>query len=93
MKYWQTKEPPSSAYWQRPRPAGSTGWIFVRVGDLRRYLREHPEVPGAYRYWTVGNDDVGRDWYSREELLAPGGGRRAMRGHTLRWGRAHGMGW
>ncbi len=91
MKYWTTDEPKGSPFWEKPRDPEATGWLYTRIGDLRRYLNEHPEVPGAWRWWTVGDDTIERAWYSREELLAPGGGRRAMRGHTLRWGRAHGM--
>ena len=93
MKYFETAEPPSSDYWTRPRQPGSTGWQFMRIGDLRRYLREHPEVPGAYRWWTSGNDDVERAYYTREELLAQGAGKRVTRGHTVRWGRSRGLGW
>ena len=50
-------------------------------------------MPGAWRWWTSGNDDVGQEYYTREELLAQGAGKRVTRGHTVRWGRARGMGW
>lgn len=93
MKYFETDEPQGSKFWSSTRDPGATGWIFTRIGELRKYLREHPEVPGAYRWWSSGNDDVERAYYTREELLAKGAGKRVTRGHTTRWGRARGMGW
>jgi hypothetical protein len=93
MKYFETDEPQGSKFWSSTRDPGATGWIFTRIGELRKYLREHPEVPGAYRWWTSGNDDVGQEYYTREELLAQGAGKRVTRGHTVRWGRSRGLGW
>ncbi len=91
MKYFETDEPKGSKFWATPRDEGARGWIFARIGELRKYLREHPEVPGAWRWWTSGNDDVGQEYYTRDELLAPGAGKRVTRGHTVRWGRARGL--
>ncbi len=92
MKYWTTDEPKGSPFWEKPRDPEATGWLYTRIGDLRRYLNEHPEVPGAYR-WHSAYGDMDVEFQPREMILAKGGGQRARRGHTTRWGRARGMGW
>jgi len=81
MKYWVVAT-------EEPVPEHAP--MFNRATNLRHYLAEHPEEPGALLYWWYGEDLVEVAFHSREEILA-GGATKAKRGATLEWLSARGM--
>ena len=62
---------------------------FTSIRALRAHLKEHPEIPSAWRYWWCGDDLVECEKIPREEIFR-GRARELKAGMTAQWAAAHG---
>jgi len=76
-------------YFQVEQPDGQEPMLFTRVTALRGYLREHPEVKGARRYWFCRGDLVECVAVSRADILGKTA-RELTSGETAQWAARHG---
>jgi hypothetical protein len=63
--------------------------LFTRITSLRAFLKDNPEITGAYRYWWSGSDLVECEHYTREEIMATKA-RKLKEGMTAQWAQDHG---
>ncbi len=62
---------------------------FSRVTNLRRWLKDHPEVASVHRYWWYRNDLVECEEIKRETILGKTA-RQLTQGETAQWAANHG---
>ena len=62
--------------------------IFTGIRNLRNYLKAHPEILTVERQWFVGNDYVGPDTFTRDQILKTPA-KQLQAGQTLRWAYDH----
>ena len=70
---------------------GQADLLFTTLTPLRAYLRRHPEITKAYRYWWCRDDLIECKPIHRADIMHGGNSRALMGGATAQWAEQHGV--